>query len=117
MFADAVPTSAPQSDRDLERRVVLYLASRRVAGLEQLEIHADRRVVTLRGCVDSVRANRIAVASAQRVAGVLRVIDDISVLASRVETEDTPAPVSLSQTIVRYLDQQRNRRVGRRVAS
>ncbi len=67
------------SDGDLRRRVANYLASRHVLSLRFLTIEASNGVITLRGRVRSFHERQVGVSSAQRVAGVLRVLDAIEV--------------------------------------
>lgn len=68
-------------DRDLERRVLNFLISRQVPCAHQIDISADGGVVTLRGRVASYYHKQLCVHCAQRVAGVIRIIDQVRVKA------------------------------------
>lgn len=68
-----------QSDRDLERRVANYLATRHVPGLRHLEVEADNGVLTLRGRVHSFYEKQLCQAFCRRVAGVVRYVDAVDV--------------------------------------
>ena len=68
-----------QADRDLERRVVNFLAERHVPGLRHIEVEAHNGIVTLRGRVHSFYEKQLCQAVCRRVAGVVRFIDDIDV--------------------------------------
>ncbi|HVA45915.1 MAG TPA: BON domain-containing protein [Pirellulales bacterium] len=67
------------ADRDLERRVVNFLAERHVPGLRHLEVEAQNGTVTLRGRVHSFYEKQLCQAVCRRVAGVVRYIDAIDV--------------------------------------
>ena len=68
-----------QADRDLERRVVNFLAERHVPGLRHIEVEAHNGIVTLRGRVHTFYEKQLCQAVCRRVAGVVRFIDDIDV--------------------------------------
>lgn len=68
-----------QSDRDLKRRVGIYLAGQHVPGLRHLEIEAENGTVTLRGRVHSFYERQLCQSLCRRVAGVLQYIDAIDV--------------------------------------
>lgn len=67
------------SDRDLVRRVAIYLTARGIADVNSLEIKACGGIVTLQGRVASMRERALCLNCCQRVAGVLHVIDELSV--------------------------------------
>jgi osmotically-inducible protein OsmY len=67
------------ADRDVERRVISYLVGRHVPALRQIDVHAQCGVVTLRGRVHSYYEKQLGQQVAQRVAGVVRLIDRIEV--------------------------------------
>lgn len=67
------------ADRDVERRVISYLVGRHVPGLRQIDVQAHCGVVTLRGRVHSFYEKQLGQQVAQRVAGVVRLIDRIEV--------------------------------------
>lgn len=68
-----------ESNRELSRRIVNYLTSRHVPGARWLEIEADQGVVTLRGVVRSFYHKQLCIHCCQRVAGVIRVQDELEV--------------------------------------
>jgi osmotically-inducible protein OsmY len=68
-----------QSDRDLERRVGIYLAGQHVPGLRHLEIEVENGTVTLRGRVGSFYERQLCQSLCRRVAGVLQYVDAIDV--------------------------------------
>jgi hypothetical protein len=67
------------ADRDVERRVISYLVGRHVPGLRQLSVHAQCGVVTICGRVHSFYEKQLGQQAAQRVAGVVRLVDRIEV--------------------------------------
>ncbi len=71
------------ADRDLERRVVNFLHGWQMPGLRKLEVEATAGTVTLRGTVNSFYEKQLSQQCCRRVAGVLKLIDAISVSASR----------------------------------
>jgi osmotically-inducible protein OsmY len=72
---------ASEVDRDLERRVVNYLARRHVPGLRQLAVEANNGTVTLRGQVRSFYEKQLSHHCCRRVAGVIRLVDAIDVVS------------------------------------
>lgn len=66
-------------DRALERRVLSYLGQRYIPGLRALAVEALNGTVTLRGEVASFYEKQVAIHASQRVAGVLRLVDSITV--------------------------------------
>lgn len=75
----ATTTFSSDADRDVERRVILYLVGRHVPGLRQIDVHAQCGVVTLPGRVHSFYEKQLGQQVAQRVAGVVRLVDRIEV--------------------------------------
>lgn len=67
------------ADRDLESRVVHYLADRQLPALRRLRIEAQDGTVTLRGELPSFYEKQIAIHSCRRVAGVHSLIDAVEV--------------------------------------
>jgi osmotically-inducible protein OsmY len=67
------------ADRDLERRILNYLAGRHVSALRQLEVEAHNGTVTLRGRVKSFYEKQLCQHCCRRVAGVVNFIDDVQV--------------------------------------
>lgn len=66
-------------DRELERRVISFLAGRHLPGLRQIEVEARGGVVTLRGRVRTFYEKQVCHQCCRRVAGVLKLIDAIEV--------------------------------------
>lgn len=67
------------ADRDLERRVGIYLAGQHVPALRHLEIEAENGTITLRGRVRSFYERQLCQSLCRRVAGVLGYVDAIDV--------------------------------------
>ena len=66
-------------DRDLERRVLNFLAGRHIKGLRQIEVEADAGTVTMRGTVRSFYEKQMSQHCCRRVAGVINLVDEIIV--------------------------------------
>lgn len=83
MQASSVPRHTVQqrsaTNTDLQRRVQLFLAQTQRSELRELDIQAEDGIVVLRGQVRSFHARQVAVHSSQRVAGVVRVVDELTV--------------------------------------
>jgi osmotically-inducible protein OsmY len=100
-------------ENDLEQRVKLYLAATR-RELSRIGVRANGSTVRLTGQVGSFYLRQLALAAAQRVAGVQFVADDIEVALSRREIArqtassptgeagqpETPQPVDLGTMVV-----------------
>ena len=71
------------ADRDLERRVVSYLCGRHVPSLRHLSVLADNGTVTLRGQVRSFYEKQLCQHCCRRVAGVVKLIDDVDVIRTQ----------------------------------
>lgn len=75
-------TSKPELDvydRDLMQRVATFLVARGVPDAKTLVIKARGGIVTMQGRVSSMRNRALCLSCCQRVAGVLHVIDELSV--------------------------------------
>ena len=72
-----------ESDRELSRRIMNYLVTRHVPAARWLEIESQGGVVTLRGSVRSFYHKQLCIHCCQRVAGVIRVQDELDVAAPR----------------------------------
>jgi hypothetical protein len=89
---DAAPTLTrssshnADSDRELQRRVSIYLANRRLPSSSRLRIEAKNGVVTVRGTHDSFYHKQLCINCCQRVAGVVRLIDATRVRSRDLET-------------------------------
>jgi osmotically-inducible protein OsmY len=64
---------------DLKRRILNFLHQRHVSTLRSIHVDVDQGVVTMRGRVDSFYHKQLCLNCCQRVAGVVRVIDQIRV--------------------------------------
>ncbi len=71
------------ADRDLERRVMNFLHGWQMPGLRRLQVEATGGTVTLRGTVNSFYEKQLSQQCCRRVAGVLKLIDAISVCSAR----------------------------------
>ena len=78
MFASNIPTGV-LSDDDLERRVVSFLEARHVPGIRWIEVTAAHGIVRLTGTVRSFYQRQLCTHCVRRVAGVVDVIDDLTV--------------------------------------
>ena len=68
------------ADSDLKVRVASYLAGRRHSTLRELDVSTFNGTVTIRGIVKSFYEKQLAINSCQRVAGVLKLIDQVEVV-------------------------------------
>lgn len=68
-----------ENDHDLCRRVENYLVGFHRMGLREIQIEADRGVVTLRGRVSTFYEKQLALNCCHRVAGVRQLIDEVEV--------------------------------------
>jgi hypothetical protein len=66
-------------DRDLERRVRLFLFGRGYAALRLVTVNVTNGVVALRGRLPSFYMRQLAVECTKRVAGVRQMVDDLQV--------------------------------------
>ena len=100
---DRFELDAPsQYDFDLQRRVGAFLAGQHRPALRNLHVNAKAGIVTLRGNVPTFYEREIAVRIARRVAGVVKLIDEIIVGRlhidpSRVATWNTPMAATESK--------------------
>jgi osmotically-inducible protein OsmY len=72
-----------QPDRELERRVVNFLAQQHFPRLRAIEVESRQGVVTIRGRVNSFHERQLCIHCCQRVAGVVGLNDRIQVAAHR----------------------------------
>ena len=66
-------------DQELQFRVKSFLSSRHYPGFENLDVVAENGSITLSGNLDSFYEKQIAIHSCQRVAGVLVLVDQVTV--------------------------------------
>jgi len=69
-------------DRDLERRVVNYLLGHKIPALRRIEVEADNGTVVVRGQVPSFYQKQLCIHCSRRVAGVVRLVDQVKVVDS-----------------------------------
>ncbi len=67
------------TDADVMRRVASYLSTRHFPSFRGLNISVDRAVVTVSGCLNTYYEKQVALNTCRRVAGVVELIDEISV--------------------------------------
>lgn len=77
------PNPSPVADKDLEARVKNFLIGYRMPTLSQVRVEADHGAVRLRGKVNSFFQKQLCLSCCRRVAGVLRVVDELDVSASQ----------------------------------
>ena len=68
-------------DRDLERRVANYLLGYKMPALRRIDVEANNGTVILRGRVSTFYQKQLCIHCARRVAGVVRLIDEVGVIA------------------------------------
>lgn len=78
------------ADRDLEQRIIGYLARRHVPSLRQLAVEAKNGIVTVRGQVRSFYEKQLSSHCCRRVAGVVQLVNEINVVTGN----SRPAPQS-----------------------
>lgn len=83
------------ADTDLRRRVVSFLAGRHLAALRHIEVEARGGTVTLRGMVHSFYEKQLTQQCSRRVAGVVRLIDEVDVAAPPPRNESAVLPIPL----------------------
>ncbi len=66
-------------DEDLRFRIESYLKSRHFPEFEYLDVSVDNGSVTLSGRLQSYYEKQVALSSCQRVAGVIRLVDEVRV--------------------------------------
>ncbi len=75
-------TGSHSTDSDLEQRIVNFLHGQHMSDLRRVIVRAFRGVVTIRGKVRSFHQKQLCLHCCQRVAGVVRVEDELEVLAA-----------------------------------
>ena len=68
-------------DYDLARRVLSFLAQRQMPALRRILVEVQNGTVVLKGRVQSFYERQLCLSCCQRVAGVVRLIDQIEVAA------------------------------------
>jgi osmotically-inducible protein OsmY len=67
------------TDSELQRRIVNFLHQRHVPSLRNIDVDVKQGVVTMRGFVDSFYHKQLCLNCCQRVAGVVRLVDQVEV--------------------------------------
>jgi BON domain len=67
------------TDAELERRIANFLCQRRVPGRECLQLNVHGGVVAVSGRIPTRYAKWLCIECCRRVAGVLRVIDNVKI--------------------------------------
>jgi hypothetical protein len=77
-----VVANSAAADRELQRRIGIFLENRQLPHSSQLRIDAKNGVVTLRGTHRSFYHKQLCINCCQRVAGVVQLIDSTKVLSA-----------------------------------
>ena len=72
-------------DENLERRILNFLWQRHVPSLQNVAVEVHKGSVILQGTVASFYEKQLCISCCQRVAGVLKIIDDIKVSSPKVK--------------------------------
>ena len=94
-LATTIPTESENSsqccgDYSLGRRVRNFLQGRNIPGVDGLDITANGSTVTLQGRLPSQNAKRLCIECCRYVAGVTKVIDNVTVEKLQQDS-DTPS--------------------------
>lgn len=68
-----------EHDRDLKSRVTNYLLGYKMPSLRNIDIEADNGTVIVRGRVPTYYQKQLCINCSRRVAGVVRLIDQVEV--------------------------------------
>ena len=98
-MADLTFVTTDYADRDLQRRVALFVQQRQLTGGALLTVEARRGVVTLKGTAATFHQRQLLYSFARRVAGVIDVVDELDVALPSV----TPPPVTTRKSGERRL--------------
>jgi hypothetical protein len=82
-------------DRDLLRRVKTFLSTSHRPGLRALEVEAHGGVVRLRGNVRTFYEKQLSVQLTRRVAGVVRLIDEVMVNRPHIDRRQGVVTIEL----------------------
>jgi osmotically-inducible protein OsmY len=89
-----VDSGAP-ADRDLLRRVRTFLSTSHRPGLRSLQVEAHGGVVRLRGNVRTFYEKQLSVQLTRRVAGVVRLIDEVIVNRPQIDRRQGVVTIEL----------------------
>jgi hypothetical protein len=107
---NSLPTAVPtvfisnpsvSADHDLLRRVKTFLSVAHRLGLRLLDVEARGGVVRLRGRVKSFYEKQLSVQLARRVAGVVRLIDEVIVNQPSVDGKQDVLTVTFQPKQIR----------------
>jgi osmotically-inducible protein OsmY len=76
----ALSNHKTREDIDLERRVIGYLFNRQHQALRSVNVDVEGGVVKMSGKLKSFYEKQLCLHCCQRVAGVMRLVDDIQVM-------------------------------------
>jgi hypothetical protein len=79
------------ADRELEARILGYLLARNAPATGQIEVDANNGTVTVRGRVRTFYQRQLCVHCCLRVAGVVRLVDQIHVTDAADATANDPS--------------------------
>ena len=88
---DASPDDS--ADHDLKRRVTTFLSTQHRPALRNLKVEVREGTVTLRGGVATFYEKQLSGQLARRVAGVLRLVDDVIVKEVRLDRRQAGAAI------------------------
>lgn len=84
-------------DDSLRRRVLNFLQSRNISGMDELEITADGSTIRLQGVVASQHAKHLCLECCRHVAGVMTVIDNVTVENQDFDSRRSNSSLTLSK--------------------
>ena len=84
VLTDEANVGTIDHDQDLRRRIVGYLADRNRHSLRSLDVAVENGAVVIKGSVESFYEKQLCLNCCRRVAGVIRLIDEIKVTATMV---------------------------------
>ena len=75
-------------DWDLKQRVVNFLRQKNVLRRENVRVDVTEGLVTLHGHVRSYYEKQLLISACRRVAGVISIIDEVTVLSDQFDAAD-----------------------------
>lgn len=76
------PPTGDTYDAELKQRIVGYLQQKGYPAIRELTISTDNGLVTLQGKLNSFYEKQLCLSTCQRVAGVVRIIDEMEVASA-----------------------------------